>query len=517
MGLFRKDRDRQQTSAKEEWVTNIRPIPLESVAFQGARPIEVLQELPHSDSGDLDPAIWAAIEAASHSQPGSEVQLRSFASQGGATGWVGKLELGTLLMDEEGERLAEAIGLFSACIDAPFRDVVANASWNLSEILWVNAREDWFGYATLSAQLGNPLALVNLAERAAIADLDVADEWLGNARALVPRTNAIRTRAEKLAIERFAGEKTPDIGAWFQSAIDQWAIEPWAQHIDFYMNDGLVYNVEGGNASIATRYFPQCPESCYFDEVPRDCGACGRNSTNFLYCLAGNGDGTYCSLQLFRNDENVGVITLFQDALEDLSTWTTETDQGSLNGGVAGPGELLGALFSGCAPLLLGDIATDGDVILSDSSRVQGDGDFSVVRVVKPGTYAIVCWLAAPGERADVCRPLALGAIPKVLAQSLLAPGVHTDHSQRDEIIRTTWGRKDLLVQSHMSDVRLSVVSNNMQAESDPDLALSWALQFAESNDEGFYGIVRAGELSEARMRELLSLRGVPDPKFPWR
>jgi len=440
--------------------------------------------------------------------------------------WCARAELGTLYMDEPAgsTHLREGLGMLLGCLAAPYRDIVYHAALNISEILRLHGSpEAHQGYLDLALALGNPLAMVLVAERAMEAeDVDAARAaWL-RACAAIPRTNVLRTRAEVQLTNLWLGSAPEQIRRWFMRARGSLPQQVWDSSISQYFNTRNLYNVEGGSAGIATRYFRECPESCTPDSVTVECPHCGRNPRTLQQVASGDGDGVYPVLALFEQDDAVGAITVFKDALDDLGAVNTPLGDGRvLNACRVGVGSTLGQLLSATAPLVLGTLEVTDRLLFSDAGRSIDDRDVTVVVGAPAGQYVVVAWVSQPLRYYDTAlRPLALAAVTGSLRAAVLdcVPALSDD--ERRSLIAQMWGDPQLLVNSHIASVRVGVAQANYDedGESDPDRALSWLLQLAEFEDAGTYEILQSkGPFDDAYLRRLLADRGIMNPMMPWR
>lgn len=80
-----------------------------------------------------------------------------------------------------------------------------------------------------------------------------------------------------------------------------------------------VFNVEGGNAAIATEYLEPC-DSCSLDDsvTTSDCEECDRSPEVFARFRAGRGDGVYTVLQICKPDnftDSIGALIIMNQEL----------------------------------------------------------------------------------------------------------------------------------------------------------------------------------------------------------
>jgi hypothetical protein len=440
--------------------------------------------------------------------------------------WCSRLELATLFMDDEpSESFYAGMGLLVQCLDAPFLDVVANAAWNIAEVLKLHgSAEAHRGFAQLAIDLRNPMALCVEGERALEADdRDRAIELWQTACEAIPRTQSLRTRAEVQLAELWLESASDDVRQWFSSALGSLPAEAWAECVPIYRNPGAVFNVEAGAASISTHYFHECPKRCYFEPETVECPICWRGPRRTLRASSGNGDGVYPVLTLHAPDgDTVGAITVFKDGMDALRSLNYQAGDGVLlNASVGGLGATLADLLSAAAPMVLGSLEATDLLLFSDASRCSGDQDYTVDVEVPAGEYIVVAWVTVPTTTYDhTPRPLALAAVTGPLRQAIAdcVPALDPDH--RHALIEQMWGRPDLMVHSHIGNVRVEVAQVNYDADeaSGDPRAISWFLQLAEFDDAGTHDVLRSMEpWDDEQLRSLLAQRGIFGATLPWR
>lgn len=529
MGLFGKKgpiTDRDSGSGSWAHPTPVAPEAVQPPANVDASAIRALP-LAEGDpdySSEMSAALGRAI---SGDRRGAEEALRALVdSPNVVDAWCARMELGTLLMGSESSAdRTSGLGLLLRCLEAPFSDVVSNAAWNISEVLReYGSTEAFEGYVRLAVKLLNPLALCVEGERAlAAGDRDRARQLWQSACDVVPRTQPLRTRAEVQLANQWLQSASADVRDWFTSARGSLPADAWVECIPIYRNPGAVFNVEAGSAAIATRYFPDCPTPCYFESESQSCPECGREPTNTLSAAAGSGDGIYPVLSLLGPDsEVVGALTLFKDGLDALGAVNYQTGEGTtLNATFGGLGSTLADLLSAAAPMVLGVLDVSDSLLVSDASRCLNDRDYTVDMNVPAGEYTVVAWVTVPiTDYDDTPRPLALGAFSGPMHQAIAdcVPGL--DSERRHQLIDLMWGRPDMLVNSHMGNVRVQVAQINHDAdeEAESPRAISWFLQLAEFDDAGTHDLLRSMEpWDESVLRQLLAQRGIMEPKLSWR
>lgn len=461
-----------------------------------------------------------AAEAALESLVGSTNEVEA---------WCSRMELGTLLAQvDDPVRAARGIELLTSCLGAPFLDVVRSAAWNLAgtaEDRHDTAAES--AYASLARDLGEPAAFIAAGDQALVAG-DIAgaqSSWL-RIHNSAPRTDPMRRTADERLTDLWLSQGHTGPARWFAAARGSIPSSLWAEGASLYRLNGM-FNVEGGCASIATRYFTDCSAHCYLNNESGDCRVCGRGRTSFAQALAGLGDGVYPVMTLLDGaTEAIGAIALFQDAFEDLEKTVLSVNGEAIPAQRIGPISTLGDLLASSSPMILGVLEIDGHsrptgpLLFSDASRCLDDPNFTVDVEVPAGDYTVVVWVSAPvTDHNDSPRPLALGALGGTLGPALRRSIGTLMSGVRRELLREMWERPDIRTAAHLADVRGAVARTNydLDMSTDNPRALSWVLQAAESSSPGAGEILESVSMSESEMRDLLRARGVTDPKFPWR
>ncbi len=432
--------------------------------------------------------------------------------------WLAQMELGTMLSTLDG-REGEGNYVLLQAIGAPFLDVAANAAWNISESLKDGGHESKAkGYSDLAVALHNPLAMVVVAERLAEAGLE--EEALAAFEFASEHTTRIdhyRPRIELgLARNRTSGvnKHAADV---FMNGLGSLTAEDFSAST-IYVNTLAMYNSEVGSAAIATNYFGDCEDQCYFEAIQIDCKACGRSPKNYISVPSGDGDGTYPVFNLFNSEsKSLGAITIFRGLMEDLIQDGIDQTNSTYSPAAIGPSGRWAQFLGSGSPIVLGEINVDTQMIFSDGSKCSNDADLAVWIDAEPGTYSVICWLSAPNPGDSTIRPLALAAVRGDLRDALLevvdAPSLEDVNQLRKEL----WGG-DFTVSAHISDVRHGLALSNFDVTSGSvDDSLSWLLQQAEFRDEGLFDMIRSQDLpNDLELRYLLARRGMFDPKFPW-
>jgi hypothetical protein len=432
--------------------------------------------------------------------------------------WLAQMELGSMLSTLEG-REDEGRFILVQAVGAPFLDVAANAAWNISELLKHNGHEAKAkGYSALAVGLHNSLAMVVVAERLAEAGLE--DEALAAFEFASEHTTRIdhyRARIELgLARNRTSGvnKHAADV---FINGLGSLTGEDFAAST-IYVNTLAMYNSEVGSAAIATNYFDDCEDQCYFEAIQIDCKACGRSPKNYISVPSGDGDGTYPVFNLFNSEsKSLGAITIFRGLMEDLIQDGIVQTNSTYSPAAIGPSGRWAQFLGSGSPIVLGEINVDAQMIFSDGSKCSNDADLAVWIDAEPDTYSVICWLSAPNPGDKTIRPLALAAVRGDLRDALLAVVEAPSLEEVNDLRKELWGG-DFTVSAHIGDVRHGLALSNFHMTSGSvDDSLSWLLQQAEFRDEGLFNMIRAQDLpNDLDLRYLLARRGMFEPKLPW-
>ena len=506
-----------------------------------ARSMENLPGRPEGEEVSVE--LRAAIDLSINQDPGAEDALRQCVADA-ATPFAraaARMELGTWLndsLDEDGRQ--EAAALLVSSLHEPYKGVCANASWNLHNLLAINSHsEKADGYGRLSVRLGNEIAAVNIAEailQQAPAELEFQQQYeIGKVLEVVHPWSAHRSRLMDAVSDHVLPQYSPDIQEWFNASrrslpVDPVALQTWDPHFSAFSNTATVFNVEANEASIATEYFGDCDDQCFFEEIPRDCPACDRKPSNFLHCMSGDGDGYYWVFDLTAKESDdtdriVGSMTVFSPMVSDLSKARLEIPgfgflaHDALRNGMA---DFLPAALYDTAPIVLGDLESRGELLFSDSSKLIDGRDITIVRDVDPGTYTVIAWVGINWSHRRL-RPYALMAVQPDVAEALTRGVPPLSTEQRDAIINGTYGSGKEIVASHMSQgayiPNLEQNSRNASLFGRPDEGPSYLMQGAEFVDGGLHDALRSRtDLgTDEEQRALLHRRGIFNPKFPWR
>lgn len=100
--------------------------------------------------------------------------------------------------------------------------------------------------------------------------------------------------------------------------------------LDVNLNFLGFINIESGIVSLATQYFEFCEEcsGASFDSIQFDCPECGRNSQNYVFMGAGDGDGIYVVFSLEQAGKHVGLCAIFDSDYELANTYRQEIESG---------------------------------------------------------------------------------------------------------------------------------------------------------------------------------------------
>lgn len=432
--------------------------------------------------------------------------------------WLAKMELGTLIFDVP-ERTAEANHILMECVGCPFLDVARNAAWNISEVLKNNGHEQKAkGYSDLAVNLHNGLAMTVVAERLQEAGLEAeALEAFEFAAEHTSRIDAFRPRIEAgLASSRTADVK-PQAAEYFAEGLGALLKGNFASS-NIYVNTSELFNTEVGSAAIATRYFDECEDQCYFEPIQIDCATCGRNPKNYLAVPSGDGDGVYPVFTFLSKDAgDLGSITIFRGLLDDLIEEDKHHTNSTVSSAAVGYSENWARYLGSGTPLVLGTLEADTQLIFSDGSKCSNDRELAVVVEAQKDVYSIICWLSAPDVRDKTIRPLAMAAVRGQLRADLLEVVPELDLETVNMLREELWGH-NFTVHANASDLRRGLAIRNFEvATEDEPERLSWLLQQAEFIDDGLYQQIRSQNLpSEAEMRAMLARRGMFEPKLPW-
>lgn len=471
--------------------------------------LEGAAHLPRvGDPGVLPDHAWEALRLVhGDDSAAAETALRSLIGEGGDAAYPARMELGLLLVESEdimSARYREGWDLLVQSLHAPFRDVIAGASWNIGAEL--QSRGDSAtaaDFAEVALALGDPTALQHFAREAIEADDDpAASELCQRIIDEVALGHPGRSLAFTYQALKASSGLPPAAQDWFRQAQGTAPASLLAQSAAVYLWKGH-YNVDIAAASVSTRYFEAC--ECYFDDPPELCLECGRSSSTTLSVASGAGDGAYPALELLSTVEGSdggGVLTTFvQDNLPAV--------------GMIG---ILAEFIDSAAPLIVGNLRCDGTLILADSSKSFDDRDVSISITQPPGDFLVVCWVGL--TRSGTFAPVALGAITGATAGDVLENVFPVSDQQRSQITAEIWGDPGRLVHSLFADIRPPVAEGNadLMQGIDDTAFLSYVAQFGElmADDEAAtWGHDQLPCGSEAVLAAL-EMRGYLEPRLPW-
>ena len=437
-------------------------------------------------------------------QPRSDLRGSRFAVVASKSPMVGKSSLSAALLID--------------VLATHFGSVARAAAWNLALLLEVHGLDQLaLDYYNLAMDLGSGHAAYRVIERA----LEAGDEQERIASAfinVVSHSEHANRVLDRVVMPKLANYPQ-EVRDWFRNGItDPGRNQIW-DRIGWYQNSGLVHNVEAHRSSIATKYFGECEESCFFHDENHDCAVCGRSTVSTLGAMSGNGDGYYFVFDIHQhlNEQELaaGAFTLFDPAASSL--W-----RGGVNGEPSsrfreGEVEELMTLFAFAVPLYLGTLDETDKLIIADSSMQMNGRDFSVIRRVHPSSYAVFAWLGINDLYGEI-RPTALMALPESVTSGLSEGPLFVDERSRKTIIGYTYGQGNLTVSAHVSQGAYAPNLFQNYRNADTDVDISYLLQGAEFVDEGLWDACReVCDFPEKELRNQLRLRGIENPQFPWR
>ena len=504
-----------------------------------------------TDDEEISTELWTAIRTltSEDGEPHAYAMAQSILSpflesDNPAEKWIARFELAQhAAFDRTSDTASEeGVALLIRCLGCPYRDVVTRAVFVLYQLLHqenVSQREG--EYATLLLACGHHEAFPKIAEFAAESGNEELS-WLAfeQVRESYHRGTEPRIRAERQIATRVLASQPSVVQKWFEQNVDAIPDSAWAEDFAQYVFTGLHFNVEGGGAGVATTFFGDCGDNCFFQPVQEKC-PCGRTPEALLHCLAGRGDGIYRVYEVQdEHDETVGAFTLFGDAADaeehfagerETQARTQDEEEGegdaeedavdAESAAATGDPETLRDILAGAAPLRLGELDVDGTLLFSDASRTTADRDVTVDVEVPAGRYSVICWLSLPNiEGQSYLRPIALMAIGGGLKKAFdgYLPRLSTQ-SLRD-LAMLTWKADGMVVASHLEDVRPRVLAANYEADTSREntaRAISWLLQLAEADtNPRVVEVLHNIDLSESDARNLLRARGIASPELSW-
>lgn len=484
--------------------------------------LDAVIQLPRAAAMETREGLSEAVQGAMEGSIEGETALRNIAEGGDASSWIARLELGALLTDSNlrpSTEAQEGIRFLSACLHAPYRDIVAAAAWNLYVAMGEQHSEPE-SFMELALSLGDGTALRNVAEHFIQEDdLPTAIKFLERAtHELAPGDqNRALARARLAVLHSFEIEEP--FRSWFVENQASLTTNEWLELTTQSLYAGLL-NVDVAQAAIATRYFEDCAANCFFEIISHECGDCGRTPRSFIHAASGEGDGDYAVFELLGKTETATIehVGLFIPFMNE--------DRESLKPS-APSGQFLDIITS-CAPLVLGTLVSDGQLVAFDAAKSLDDHDVSVRVDVPPDEYVIACWLrpeaGIPALSGGIIRqtPLtsvAMAAVRGPLASSLLAATNSTNTEQRDALTRLLWDAENRTVASLMFNNRPHILRRIIDQGELVDPADSFLLQLAEQDTDSTDActtIQQSGRAATQETLALLELRGYLEPKLPW-
>ena len=495
--------------------------------------IDEVLALPRIHDESMQEGLWDAVAAAIQGSPDAESTLRAFAAGGDATAWVARMELGTLLSDQNlrpPSCAEEGMELLTMCLHAPYSDLIASAAWNLALTPTLQAQADIAdGFMDLAVTLGDGTAMRSIADRlleqgdesSAVGLFERASEELpfGDVNRAISHARIAALKAQQLP-EPFS--------TWFMSNQEALSLDVWSQFASITVLNGD-FNIDTARAAIATRYFEECPSQCYFDSTPRDCWDCGRTQTSFFQAASGHGDGGYNVLNVLGPSgsaelDHVGVFIPF-----------LEVDRTSMI--AVGRGSQFADIIVAGAPLVLGTLQCEGELIVFDAAKTFDDSDVSLRIDAPHDEYVVVCWLrpemdlvaqisnrellrrGLAARETDPLTCIAMAAVRGPLAQALLDTAQAMNDIDRGRLLTELWDNESRLVHALMADIRPQILARMVESDSDDAQTTSYLLQFAEREIDGEAArteLRSSGRVGSLETLDLLAQRGFLEPNLPW-
>lgn len=521
-----------------EWCTEAMAVlqrnqPSVSLPHPSQIDIDAVLTLPKVRDETLQEGLWDAISAAIHGSADAESTLRAFADGGDATAWVARMELGTLLSDPNLRPVSaadEGFELLAMCLQAPYGDVVATAAWNLSLTPTIQAQADLGAeFMDLAIALGDGTAIRSIAERfLEEGDESSAVELFQHAIEELPFGDVNRAISQARLAALKAQQLSEPFSTWFMSNQGALSLDAWSQLASITVLHGD-FNVDTAKAAIATRYFEECPSSCYFDDIPRDCPDCGRSTTSFLQAASGHGDGGYNVLNILGPSDSA--------ELDHLGIFIPFLEEDRTNMESVGRGSQFADIVAAGAPLILGTLQCTGELFVHDAAKAFDDPDVSLRIEAPQDEYVVACWLrpetdlmaliqerelsrrGLPAPGTDPLTCIAMAAMRGPLAQALVEVAQGSSDTERERILTELWGSESRTVHALMADIRPQVLARMAESESEDEQALSYLLQFAERERDGEEAgaeLRSLGRVGSYETLELLAQRGFLEPNLPW-
>ncbi len=487
--------------------------------------VQSLMDLPCVIYENLEDGIWEAVSLAVGRDSTAETDLRIFADAGDATSWVARSELGCLLSSTELRTAAfeEGQQLLVLCLSAPYRDIVATAAWNLAASFKAEGRiESVAELKSAALALGEGTALRTTAERLlAEGEDEDAFDLFERAVAELPRGDLNRVAARAQIALRACRGIPEDLAAWFRARQGALSATDWNKWAQIALRSGW-FNVDVARAAIATAYFEDCAAQCFYEPAPYECGDCGRGVSSIAHVASGKGDGSYPVFELFGpvDSEEIEEVGVFVPFMED--------DTQELK--VIGKGGQFLDIIGSAAPLVIGTLTCEGELIIADSSKSLDDQEVSV-RVEMPNDdYVVICWLCPEWDAQAVWLSLgtatgdslvsvAVSAIRGPLAEKLLSVCPEMDATTQKEFFDKLWGYDGRQVVALMQDIRPKVMAYMMETSGSEEVPNSFILQLAEHEtdaDDAIYALQNSDAHGSIEILERLGQRGFVEPTLAW-
>ena len=490
--------------------------------------VQSLMDLPCVSTENLKDGIWEAVRLAVGLDPTAETNLRIFADAGDATSWVARSELGCLLSNPQHRTAAfeEGQQLLVLCLSAPYRDIVATAAWNLAESFKAEGRiESVAELKSAALALGEGTALRTTAERFLAEGKDEdAFELFERAVAELPRGDLNRVAARAQIALRACPGIPEDLAVWFRAHQGALSATDWDKWAQIALWSGT-FNVDVARAAIATTYFEDCAAQCFYELAPYECGDCGRGVSSIAHVASGKGDGGYFVFKLLgpvdsEEIEEVGVFVPFmEDDIQELE--------------VIGKGGQFLDIIGSAAPLVIGTLTCEGELIIADSSKSLDDREVSVCVEMPNDDYVVICWLRPEWDAqaaflaqlhpematADSLVSVAVSAIRGPLAEKLLSVCPEMDATTRKEFFDQLWGDEQRRVNALLADIRPTVLAHMMETSGSEEVPNSFILQLAEREtdaDDAIYALQNSDAHGSIEILERLGQRGFVEPKLAW-
>lgn len=267
------------------------------------------------------------------------------------------------------------------------------------------------------------------------------------------------------------------------------------------------FNVESGNGSVKSRYFPYC--ECHLDPAMVGqwvCPDCGRTSVTSITFPTGHGDGVYPVFALEDSEgQSSGAIAFFTER------WAVGVEDKSLS-----PSQIA----TEARPIWIGTMQAQGRVLFSEAGAGIDDSDVSVDLDIQDMPHEVFAWIGEVPTLASAGitpsrRPIALGVYRPDLA-SALGNIADVDHSPKAWDAYRPWNTMMWQVMSHLAPEWSRAAMYNFGDDTNrgaQDRAVSWLLQAAAHGDlqaQSQLGSLWGSTDPEAiaYRRELLSWRG---------